>query len=82
MAKKIITAIPVVSGVETQFPEITGDRQIDLQAYRKSTSIDFGIQLLKHYVPNNQRLIDYCQAVKDKNYISDNLNVILYEPNT
>lgn len=62
-------------------PEITGDRKNDLQAYRKSKGVDFGIKLLEYYVPRNTRLIEYCRASRDRNYITENLNIILHGNN-
>lgn len=57
--------------------EITGDRKKDLQVYRKSRNVDFGIKLLEYYVPRNTRLIDHCRTSRDRNYITENLKIIL-----
>ena len=58
-------------------PEITGVRKNDFQAYRKSRNVDFGIKLLEYYVPRNTLLIAYCRASRDRNYITENLIIIL-----
>lgn len=65
------------TNLKVPLPEVSGNKQKDLQVFRKSKSIDFGIQLLEYYVPKNRRLIDYCQSVRDKKYITENLNLIL-----
>ena len=62
---------------ENILPEISGNRKKDLQSFLKKKDVEFGIQLLKHYVPRNRRLIAYCEASKDKKYITENLKAIL-----
>lgn len=76
MSKKT-TVEPAGEREKNPEPEITGDRENDLRAYRKSRSVDFGIKLLEYYVPRNTRLIDHCRTSRDRNYITENLNIIL-----
>lgn len=80
MGKKAIIAKVTQPLLQDQ-AVITGNRQKDLQTFRQLLSVDFGLQLLEHYVPGNTRLIDYCRKTRNIKYMTENLNAILYGNN-